>query len=368
MKRYARKILSAAKASTVLILFLMCTFCPQLTGKAVSEALQRCLTTVIPSLYAMMIVSSVIVRSGILSHTPKSMGRFSSAVFGMDGCTMAVFSFAAFAGYPVGTSMIIERYEKKAFSKKKASVLSGLCFGAGPAFIFGCIPGKYYSTPTAGIIIAISAFSANLMLALILAPLLKKEKAAQGNEKKGLSLTAATLTESIIASGKSMAVVCFTVTAFAVISAFLDASGIYRKAGVLLSELSALPKETAVSLLHGITDITATGTLPQDDYTLLPFLCAMTSFGGICVLFQLSTLIRERFPVAPLILIRAVSAILGGIICRMITPFFLRRQLIAVSMINVHLYSSPSPVPSIMLIIMTFMLFFSSKTKGQKPV
>ena len=107
MKRNAGKILSAAKASAVLILFLLCIFYPQLTGKAVSEALQRCLVTVIPSLYAMMIVSAVIVRSGILTYTPKAMERLSGAVFGMDGFTMAVFSFSAFSGYPVGTSMII---------------------------------------------------------------------------------------------------------------------------------------------------------------------------------------------------------------------------------------------------------------------
>ncbi len=361
MKRNAGKILSAAKASAVLILFLLCIFYPQLTGKAVSEALQRCLVTVIPSLYAMMIVSAVIVRSGILTYTPKAMERLSGAVFGMDGFTMAVFSFSAFSGYPVGTSMIIERYEKKAISRETASVLSGLCCGAGPAFVFGCISGKYYSTHAAGIIITLSAVSANLLLALMLSPFLKKSGSAQYTEKKGLSLTSETLTESIISSGKSMAVICFTITAFAVLSEFLDASGIYGKAGGILSRLSGLPEKNAVSLLRGITDITAAGPLPRDDYTLLPFLCAMTSFGGICVLFQLCTLIRGRFPVMPLILIRTASAILSGVICRVTVPFFLRRQLIAVSVINVRLYSPPSPVPSVMLIIMTFMLFLSFK-------
>ncbi|MGB4091285.1 MAG: hypothetical protein WBK46_04995 [Ruminococcus flavefaciens] len=190
---------------------------------------------------------------------------------------------------------------------------------------------------------------------------MKKSGSAQYTEKRGLSLTSETLTESIISSGKSMAVICFTITAFAVLSEFLDASGIYGKAGGILSRLSGLPEKNAVSLLHGITDITAAGPLPRDDYTLLPFLCAMTSFGGICVLFQLCTLIRGRFPVMPLILIRTASAILSGVICRVTVPFFLRRQLIAVSVINVRLYSPPSPVPSVMLIIMTFMLFLSFK-------
>ncbi len=359
MKRYARKILTAVKTAAVLIFFMLCTFRPQLTGKAVSEAVQRCLLTVIPSLYAMMIVSAVIVRSGILTHTPKAMGRISRAIFGMNGCIMAIFSFSAFAGYPVGTSMILEMHEKKAISRETASVLSGLCFGAGPAFVFGFISGKYYSLPSAGVIVTLSAAAANVILALVLSPFLKKSDLSGSGGRKGIDLTAGTLTESITASGRSMAVICFTVTAFSVISAFLEASGIYLKAGGLVSRLTSLSQDTAVSLIRGAVDITGTGPLPRDDFTLLPFLCALTSFGGVCVLFQLCALIKGRFSVVPVILIRAASAVLSGAVCRLITPIFLRHQLKAVSSINVRLYSSQSPVPSVMLIIMTFMLFVS---------
>ena len=368
MKKHMKKILFAVKLIPLALIFLMCTTSPQLTGEAVSGAVQRCLTAVIPSLFAMMTVSAVMIRSGVLTYVPKAAGRLSSAVFGMEGFVLPVFIFSMFGGYPVGTSMLLEQYEKGLISKERASILSGLCFGAGPAFVFVAVSGRFYSSPTAGMIIIVSTVSANVILTLLLSPLLKRSLTDGKSIHRRTDLTCDMLTGSIISSGRSMAVICFTVTAFSVVSAFLDYSGIFDKAGSLLSHILSLPAKNVTSLLHGAFDITDTGQLPHDDHTLLPFLCAITSFGGICVLFQLSALIRGRLSMKPIILIRTAAGILSAVICRIVTPFFLRHELRAVSLTDIRLYSSRSPVPSVMLMIMTFMLFLSyngiTKKKG----
>lgn len=357
MKKYTEMIISFFKGSGICMMFIFCILCPQITGKAVAEAIQRCLTDVIPSLCAMMMISAVMVRSGILSYTPRIAGRISSALFGMEGHVMTIFTFSMFAGYPVGTSMLLERYEKKALSKERASLLAGLCFGAGPAFIFGCLSGRYYSSSTAGVIMTISAVSANFLLAAAVSPMIRKGRSDADIGGRRLSLTSDTLTGCVISGGKSMSVICSTILFFSTVSAFLEAAGIYVKAGGLLSVISGLSEETSADLLHGFVDITGTGRLPCDDYTLLPYLSALASFGGLCVMLQLNAIVKGRLSMKPILLMRTAAAILSGVICRTITPFFLRRELIAVSMIKGRAFSTHSPVPSVMLLIMTFMLF-----------
>ena len=77
----------------------------------------------------------------------------------------------------------------------------------------------------------------------------------------------------------------------------------------------------------------------------------------MCVILQISALARGKFSVKLLIFIRIVSAFLSGMICRIIMPFFLRHEITAASTVTVRLHKEVSPVPSIMLVIMTIMLF-----------
>ena len=365
MKELRGKIVKAVEVVMLISAFFICMCSYEIASDAVSDAVERCLTVVIPSLYAMMIISSLIVKSGVLTYMPKSAGRLSFFLFGMDEYIAAIFAFSVFAGYPVGISMLLAEYEKGRLSKRRAELLAGLCFGAGPAFIFGCVSGRLYSSSVAGLIIMISVSSANIILAMLISPLLRKENTGSSFRVSG-RLNADMLTESILSGGGAMAGICFTITAFSVISAYLSAAGLPLTAGEIISHFADITAEIAAALFAMFLDVTDIASLPQCDYTILPYISAVVSFGGVCVMFQLSALIHGRISMKPLIIMRITAAAFSGIICRIITPFFMRHELYAVSSANIRLHSSASPVPSVMLIIMTFMLFLRCKEYHEK--
>lgn len=333
---------------------------------AVSEAVQRCLLTVIPSLYAMMIVSALLVRSGITGCMPNFLSRLTRLFFGLDGTSAAIFSMSIFAGYPVGTSMLLSEYESGRLNARRTELLCGLCFGAGPAFIFGCISGKLYSSPTAGMIILISTAVANIIGLLLMSPWLRRD-IPEDTAKKKVTLTADMLTDCMISSGRSMAVICFSVVAFAVISAFFQMAGISGSVGKILSGISGMDSGTGSRIFAVFLDITNVSGLPVNDYSLLPYICGATSFGGVCVLFQLSALVRGRISILPLVAVRVVMAAVSGMVCRVMMPIFMRYELISASAVRGRICREGSAVPSVMLVIMTLMVIAGCEKAKKVP-
>lgn len=342
------------------ILLLICTavFClikTDIINTAVSDALGRCIYIIIPSLYAMMIISPLLIKSGIIDSVSRFTGGIGKILFGMDRIVFPIFLFSMIAGYPVGTKMLYSAYEKGLIEKRRAEIFCGLCFGAGPAFISGCISGQLYGSTSAGNIIFVSTLSANIILALIVSVFMRKN-CNSAVSKSGMKLSAEMLTECVTGGGRSIIDICFMVTAFAVVTAILDYSGIISAAGGLLSEITDLSATESSQFVTAILDVTAVNGFPHGNYSLLPYLSFLVSFGGICVIFQISA-VSGRLSLKPLILMRIIASVMSFIICRLITPFMLSGETVLTSSLNVRTHQAHSPVPSVMLIIMTFFLF-----------
>jgi hypothetical protein len=155
-------------------------------------------------------------------------------------------------------------------------------------------------------IILISTAIANIIGLLLMSPWLRRD-IPEDTAKNKVTLTADMLTDCMISSGRSMAVICFSVVAFAVISAFFQMAGISGSVGKILSEISGMDSGTGSRIFAVFLDITNVSGLPVNDYSLLPYICGATSFGGVCVLFQLSALVRGRISILPLVAVRTVS-------------------------------------------------------------
>lgn len=356
MKKFTENMILLLKAAFVSILLLFCMMKSECVKEAVSGAVMRCLTTVIPSLYAMMIVSGLLINSGILNKIPKPAAFPARLLLKMDSDIFLIYILSQFAGYPVGAKMLCSAYDNKRLSKRRAELLMGVCYGAGPAFIFGCISSQLYSGSAAGRLIIISSSGANLLLAFLLSFKADKPSSCAG-KNTGFRLSSELLTESILSGGRSMAVICFTITAFSVLSALLQEAGIISFAAQLIADTGLLSAEAAQGLVHAFLDVTAVNGLPHNNYELLPVICGLSSFGGICVIFQISAVTSGRLSLRYMIIMRAASAILSGIICRIIMPYFIADETVSAAEINVSIQSSPTPFPSLILIIMTFIVF-----------
>ena len=143
--------------------------------KSVFDGLQRCIQTIIPSLYAVMALSGIIARSCILEKISSPIDTFSRKIFGMNGNVFIIFLMSMVSGYPVGVKMLSEMYEKGNITKKQCELYSGLCYGAGPAFITGCAASSFTGN-YAGKIILISNICANMLIAIFLGKFIGMEE------------------------------------------------------------------------------------------------------------------------------------------------------------------------------------------------
>lgn len=356
MKNIRKKLFLYLKILILIVTAVICLVKTDIISSAVSDALDRCLNTIIPSLYAMMIMSSLLIKSGITGVISKFTGGIGKIFFGMERIVLPVFTFSMFAGYPVGTKMLCSAYENGLIEKRRAEIFCGLCFGAGPAFIFGCISGQLYGSPSAGNIILVSVVGANIILALLVSVFMRK-KCRSEKITSEIKLSADMITDCVISGGRSMADICFMVIAFSVVTEIMNYFGIISAVGVMLSKITHLDGTESEQLIRAVMDVTAVNGFTYGNYALLPYLSSLVSFGGICVIFQISAVTSGKLSLKPLIVMRTASAVISFFICRIITPFMLSDETVFTSSLNVRTHQAHSPVPSVMLIIMTFVLF-----------
>lgn len=336
-----RKMKNILISALVIIFVLFCFFRADSVKSAVYDAVMRCLTVIIPSLYAMMIISGLLVKSNIASS-----GRIFSGIFSM------------LAGYPVGAKILCSQYADGSLEKKDAELLSGVFFGAGGAFIFGC-------TSYGGGLILISNITANVLLSVVLFFYFRKNP-MQKNQAKKTGFSAEMLIDSVNSAGRSMAEICFAVLAFAVITAMLKDFGILSVFSGILSQVSGFSPEISEKIICSVIDVTAINDLTKENISLIPVASGLVSFGGLCVFLQISAIFKGRLSVFPLLLFRIIAGVISGFICKVLLYFFADDEIIAVSLISTQLHKSASPVPSILLIIMTAVLFWEYEKNFRK--
>ncbi|MDE5557224.1 MAG: hypothetical protein K2J32_05955 [Ruminococcus sp.] len=351
-----KRILFYIKILTLVFISIFCLVKTDIINKSIYSALERCIYIIIPSLYAMMIIAPLLIKSGIIDGISKFTGSIGKFLFGMDSIVFPVFLFSMIAGYPTGMKMLHSAYEKGLIEKKRAEIFSGVCFGAGSAFISGCVTIQLYGNSSAGNVILISNIGANVVIALILSLFMRKN-CNSSVRKTSIKITSDMLTECVISGGHSIVNICFMVMAFAVITAIMDYTGIISAMGDMISGITNLSENDSRQLIKSIADVTAVSDFSRGNYELLPYISALISFGGICVIFQISA-ISGGLSLKPLIIMRISASALSFIICRIISPLMLSGETILTSSINIRTHQAHSPVPSIMLIIMTFFLLY----------
>ena len=73
---------------------LFCLLFPVEVRNGAGEGLNRCITVIIPSLYAMMTASTILLESGALSTVGRWVSPVTKVLFGLNGELAAVFFFS----------------------------------------------------------------------------------------------------------------------------------------------------------------------------------------------------------------------------------------------------------------------------------
>ena len=329
------------------------------SADAAELALKRCLGVMIPSLFAFMAASEILVRSGGLRIISLPFGTAAKYIFKMPGELFSVMLISNIAGFPVGASMISQLVSQGRLSKRDASVLSCCCYGGGPSFAIGVIGLYLYGDKNVGLVIWASAAAANLIMALVLNRFYKlsiKEKTRTDNYS-GIIIASAEK------AGRNMLMICGLIILFSVLLTnvgealgFLD-----RFSG------SAANKDVPI-LLKSVFEISVITQLSAAKIGYIPIIAAMFSFGGVCVLMQTVAASCKEYPLSPFFMSRIPALLITFIIAKLITPFFVSAETECFAARGDAIVNINNFVPSICLILMIFLLLFKKRVAFSKDI
>lgn len=327
--------------------------------QGIIDSIEACMNIIIPSLFAFMAASGIIVSSGLYSFISKPFSLFSRFIIGMPSSLFSIFLISNIAGYPVGAKLICDMYDNNNINKKTAQVMQCFCFGAGPAFVGSAVGLELFGSVKIGMIVFLSCVISNLALAAVMCRLFKL-KVIQNNTN--LHFDSAILTDSVLSAGKSLVSVCTLIVFFSTLITTLEHYGIIgsicRRVGLNGSE----------GLLRSVLDITNLARMHSAAYSLIPVIAGICSLGGICVIIQIKALTASRYSLKLFVLTRPIVCALS-----VVNSFWLLKIMLPDSLETAACKSDifvkvNNFVPSVCLILMIFLLKIKKRVAFSKRV
>jgi hypothetical protein len=278
---------------------------------AVSRTVTLCLNTIVPSLFAFLALSSF-VSSGIVKGEA------------------AIFTLSLAGGYPVGAKLLSDRVKSDPLYAKRAEQMLMYCYCGSPAFLL-TVAGHL------GLYVWFSNVLACVIFA-VFANVFRKRGSTPVRtpcRDRSVRISGQVLVESVAGAGAALYRICLMMLVFAVLLRFLEFIGIMR---LLPAHAYAVAE---------ITNVMHLNTHPA-------LLAALTSIGGLCVIFQTTAIVGGRFGCVKFILARIPVAVMSGGIAHLLTHSLTVQTLVTNR--RPEMSSGGSMIASLCLLVMTLFL------------
>ncbi|MBR6873489.1 MAG: hypothetical protein IKN17_08310 [Ruminococcus sp.] len=273
------KLKNFAAAAVILLLMTGLICYSAEVGGAVFAAIDRCCRIIIPSLFAFMAFSRLLIGTGLAGLISRPFNRLFRIVPGIPEGGAALFIISNTAGYPVGAAALSDMVQRGQVSKRTAEIMSIYCCAGGPAFMINAIGVSVFGSFGVGLCVFLAVLSANTVLAAVVNRLYRPDKITPVKTENSISEE---LIGSVTGAGEAVLKMCAVIVFFSAVMAAAEAAGLFS----MLSELPEL-SEGGKALLRSVFEITNAAQIPQNSYKSIPLLAAICSFGGISVLMQI---------------------------------------------------------------------------------
>ncbi len=308
-------------------------------SEAVRQSLEACAYSIVPSLFAVMVLSTAISKSGAVGRI-FSGKRLNADVF-------TAFFLGNIGGYPVGAKLLSEAVSDGRLTKDEAAKASGFCYGAGPAFAAGIAGTAVFGDARFGLFALLANILANVTLYGVY--LLKNKVTTKKSYETRGGFSSSVMVESVASATSAMITVCSMIVFFAAIRAVLQ---------MLFPSL--LSNEFFPALLE-ISNISRLGSCKGISLAIVAMLL---SFGGLCVNLQVVSIIGGRFSVKQFFFTRIFAILLSGIYALGIERLTTAMGWVREASTKIRLSRSPSLIPIICVAAMVFItLSYSRKER-----
>lgn len=258
-----RNALAAAGAAAGMLLLILDSRC---AAESAQQAVELCIGSVIPSLFPFLFLSGLVTDAlwGIRGPVMQRIGWLFHIPPGGESLLLPAF----LGGYPAGAIAIGDAFRTGQIKRETAQRLLCHCCNAGPAFLFGMVASQFPEKRMVWSLWGIHLLSAALVGALIHVPAQIPEAAPENR---------ICVSEALIRSVKSMAMICGWILLFRILMGFLDRWFFFL-----------LPDGCRVFLWGFLELSNGCMALHQIENVSIRFVAAsaMLAFGGVCVAMQ----------------------------------------------------------------------------------
>ena len=262
------------------------------------EGLALAQNTVIPSLLPLLIIFSFIMKSPCCDVLSKALGVISQKLFRLPRITFPAVLFGLIGGYPTGALMTHQLLESDNIDKKQARCLLRFNMCGGCGFIITAVGSAVYGSTKTGVILFFSNVLSALTVGICHSFKNRKEQDCFYSYNESVSLG-----DALNSATSSSVNAVLNITAYIVLFSALN--------GVFHIPQRLLP-------LMEITNGVCTG-----DKIPIPILCALLSFGGVCIHLQLlPVILKAGMSYFDFLLFRVINAVLSFCYAKLLVLIF----------------------------------------------
>ena len=286
----------------------------------ISRGLSLCAKTVIPSLFPFMVISELIVSSGLGGKLLKVISRPLQRLFRLssDGCCAVLLGMLC--GFPVGARCAVLSYDQGKLSQAEAERI--LCFSNNPssAFVITAVGSSLWGNRKFGVALYVAVLTASILTGVFIAHFPQKANARK-EEAPIEPITAPTpslaklFCQAIRSATASILLVCAYVLFFsALVGTFHYMPGMQRLPAAAKAFLFCL-----FELSSGVSQAT-TLAIPMQAALLCAFACGWSGISVHCQI--LSVCDTKRLSLRPYVLSKLLQACITPLLLAAILALF----------------------------------------------
>ena len=273
------------------------------------KGLVLCATAIIPSLFPFMIISELLIRSGIGQKFSRLFRLPMRLIFGIGDSVASAFILGSICGFPIGALTLVKMLDSGEINKRELERMMTFCNIPSAAFVISTLGASLLGDIRLVILIYSCLILSSFIIGISCRFIYKKDAANHVRPlSANLHISANDFTSSIQASAISMLNVCAYVVFFLTLVGCL---------GTILESLTVPAEITA--LLFGIFEISSGvgESAALQNRMLAVVMCALIAgWSGLSVHFQIMSCASGRnISFKPFFIAKALQ----GLLCAVLT-------------------------------------------------
>ena len=284
------------------VCLMLCFICsPSVYMQATFQGICTWATSVLPALFPFFFFTNILSNTNAIQKLSKIVAKPLKFLFNTSPNSAFVYISSLFSGYPVGAKLISDLYLNHKIDKAEAVRIHAFCSCSGPIFVVGTVGSSMFKSASVGATILIVHFLAAFLNGIVFRNYGTKQKKQQKIALEIHTQNGDILGNAIKQSVLSILIVGGYIAISFVVCTFFTETKLLTFLGMPLNFLFdtiGIGHEFSNGLLLGFVEITR-GCLELSNFcalnlkAVIVLACTVISFGGISVLLQSMTFLKQ---------------------------------------------------------------------------